>query len=633
MLPLLSGLLAISSFAVTRADVSIYEYPVPRPTPGYTYKGWQAYDPGQPLKEPPLPDSAMPLDFAIELDTSGNPKAGKEQLGSFLGISIEMSLAEAIIGPNRTWLRPQFLNLMSTVKERGGAPVLRLGGNTQEKAQMVDDMTGLVEGVSSDAVIGKLNGVGPSGVTETPTMFYKVSILEALRESSNILGIQWFLGIPLNVTDPPRLDIIERGEEIMGEYLWSWEGPYDIPDYMREFQTVVNAIAASPKIKNKNKLGGPAVCCSWTYDQMLNEHKYLETFGSVLNSFIIEHYPAQNCQGFTFNPDDAQATLEKYMKHDAAIAYKNEYADVVPVANAAGKPVILLETNTGSCNGFLGLSDAFASALWATDLALQLAANDWTHMMLHLGGQKAYYNPFVPPPHNATAPFQWTVGPIMYGILAVAEALGDTGKARVADLGANGGNSYTPGYVIYENNQPARILLINFMSDKSGGHDYTARIATNAAQVRVRYMLADSVLSKTGVTWAGQASDISFGGYFESDGLLRGEHKTETVACSGGVCPVRVPGPSIALVFLTESSYEPQDSMQTFATSHTTRMHNTAAVDGLTLQTSNGLDAEDRDKLRGSSTSGFQRNSARALSANTAFPFVALVAALAFVFV
>lgn len=62
----------------------------------------------------------------------------------------------------------------------------------------------------------------------------------------------------------------------------------------------------------------------------------------------------------------------------------------------------------------------------------------------------------------------------------------------------------------------------------------------------------------------------SFGSYFESDGLLRGEHETVSIPCSGGSCPIHVPGPSVVLVFLTEASYEPADSVLTFATSHTT---------------------------------------------------------------
>ncbi|KZV95942.1 hypothetical protein EXIGLDRAFT_765760 [Exidia glandulosa HHB12029] len=620
--------------ATARAAVSIYDYPVPLPTPGYTYKGWQAYDPSQPLQDPPLPNPAPSLDFSVELDTKGNPQAGNDVLGSFLGISIEMSLAEAVIGPNSSWLRPQFLNLLSTMKERGGPPVLRLGGNTQEKAKLVDSLPG-------GAATGKINGqdAGPTGATNTPTLLYTKSILEALRTSSDLLGIKWFLGIPMNTTNPPRLEIMETAEPILGDYLAGWQlgnepdlylghkyriGTYTVQDYLQEFQEVVDAINSNPNIHKKNMLGGPSVCClnEWHTDTLIDQYGYLDKFGSVLSTLIIEHYPKDNC--VDDGPHDPQANLVEFMNHQSAIGFLNGYKHSADEALAAGKPVVLLETNTGSCNGFLGLSDALAAALWATDLAMTLAASSWSHMMLHLGGQAAYYNPFVPPPHNASAPFQWSVGPPMYAILAVAEALGTSGKARVADLGMNGANDYTPGYVIYENNQPARLLFINFMSDPSGAHDYTARVATNAGQVRVRYLQAEGgqVTSKTNITWAGQ----SFGGYFESDGLLRGEHETVTVTCDGQSCPVRVPGPSVALVFLTDASYEPSDSFVTFATSHTTLMHNTAAVDGPTLQTSNGLDGELREKFKGSGTSRQRKNGTGSKFGSASVPLLVIAA-------
>lgn len=117
----------------------------------------------------------------------------------------------------------------------------------------------------------------------------------------------------------------------------------------------------------------------------------------------------------------------------------------------------------------------------------------------------------------------WTVGPTWYAILLVAEALGQTGHARVADLNANAGNQYTPGYVIYEDNQPVRLVLLNYMSDTTGASDYTASVQTSASQVQVRYvatehkvavlnvpalryLIAPQVSSKTNITFAGQVS-------------------------------------------------------------------------------------------------------------------------------
>jgi hypothetical protein len=81
------------------------------------------------------------------------------------------------------------------------------------------------------------------------------------------------------------------------------------------------------------------------------------------------------------------------------------------------------------------------------------------------------------------------VGPIYYSALVVAEALGSSNTAQVLDLQANGGSDYTPGYAIYENGQPVRVALTNFISDPSGNSDYTASISiggTVPPQVKVK---------------------------------------------------------------------------------------------------------------------------------------------------
>lgn len=84
---------------------------------------------------------------------------------------------------------------------------------------------------------------------------------------------------------------------------------------------------------------------------------------------------------------------------------------------------------------------------------------------------------------------QWTIGPVYYSSLFVAEALGSSNRSQVLDLRMNSDNEFTPGYAIYENGQPTRVALINFVDDNSGASDYTARISVNGtapSQVRVK---------------------------------------------------------------------------------------------------------------------------------------------------
>jgi hypothetical protein len=52
----------------------------------------------------------------------------------------------------------------------------------------------------------------------------------------------------------------------------------------------------------------------------------------------------------------------------------------------------MFETNTASCGGFAGISDSYGAALWAIDYGMQLAYVNFTHGLLHTGGQNAFYN-------------------------------------------------------------------------------------------------------------------------------------------------------------------------------------------------------------------------------------------------
>jgi hypothetical protein len=55
-------------------------------------------------------------------------------------------------------------------------------------------------------------------------------------------------------------------------------------------------------------------------------------------------------------------------------------------------------------------------------------------------------NAMTPPPTNQTKFRQWSTGAIFYSNIFLAEALGKSGKAQVADLALNNDNDFTPGY-------------------------------------------------------------------------------------------------------------------------------------------------------------------------------------------
>jgi hypothetical protein len=81
---------------------------------------------------------------------------------------------------------------------------------------------------------------------------------------------------------------------------------------------------------------------------------------------------------------------------------------------------------------------------------------------------------------------QWTIGPIYYSVLAMAETLGSSNVSQVLDLNANNASIYTPAYVIAERGSPTRVALFNYITDPSGASDYTANIVVQSQTVWVK---------------------------------------------------------------------------------------------------------------------------------------------------
>ena len=101
-----------------------------------------------------------------------------------------------------------------------------------------------------------------------------------------------------------------------------------------------------------------------------------------------------------------------------------------------------------------------------------------------------------------------------YVSLITAEVFGPSNASQIVDLSPNANNIYTPGYAIYENGNPTRMALFNFITDPSGFSNYNATFSIGGSganqpnaspqQVSVRYFSAPSVASKGNFQWAGQ---------------------------------------------------------------------------------------------------------------------------------
>ncbi|KAF5326359.1 hypothetical protein D9611_001067 [Ephemerocybe angulata] len=578
------------------------------------YTGAAAYDPTV-LNPPPTPNPPIPIRFELELRNGGTPGLSITQTGAFFGFSIEMSVVDQVLGRNSTVLQVPFLNLMANLAKRAGAVRIRVGGNTQEGAVLVDS-------TSSGRILEKdISGV--SNPTQTPPLDYTRDLIYMMGNISHLVPVDWFLGIPFNDTEHFRLAVAEVGQQVLGRRLiglqvgnepdlYSRHGhrpsTYSPFDYFGEFGALVAAMSGEAHGANQHLLIGPNIATGdWTPEMVWNTG-FVDSYSSNLAYLAVEHYPADNCfaQFGIGTPADPQELFASYLTHAAGRAIIEPYLNSTAFAQEKGKRLMMFETNTASCGGFPGISDSFGAALWALDYGMQMAHSNFSGALFHVGGQNVFYNPFTPPPTNQSTFRQWTIGPVYYSALVMAEALGPSNGARVLDLEANGGNEYTPAYGIYEGGNPVRILLFNYITDSSGANDYTAMISIAAGdrtprQVKIKRLLASSVSQKGNFTWAGQ----TFGSNFGSDGRLEGTEVIETVTCEAQ-CLIKVPAPGAALVFLTDGALAEVESgpTTTFPTTALTRTMNTATIDPAVLETSNGHTGMNAKGRLGSTSKG-----------------------------
>lgn len=348
------------------------------------------------------------------------------------------------------------------------------------------------------------------------------------------------------------------------------DGNWTVNDYYNEFQTMRDDILSQGDLLKTQFLMGPSVCCQTAGFDVVDVFNtgWLTDNLEYLSHVTVQHYPTNNCQ-INGNVIDAQSIFPDFLNHtnprEMAALYTASAQEVV----AQGKEILMLETNTASCGGFAGLSDSFGAAMWMVDWSLQLAYTNFSAALMHVGGQNVYYNPFTPPPGKYKN-YGWTTGSIYYSALIVAEVFGSSNNSQIIDLWPAA--EFFPQYIIYEDGLPVRAVLFNYVTDGSGGSDYTATLSFNGSTigdtVSVRYFRAASVSEQINITWAGQ----TMGGYqYASDGRLSGELTTEQVTCSNGECAITVPAPSIAVVFFTDQaltdSSVPDDAVVSYSTS------------------------------------------------------------------
>ena len=122
---------------------------------------------------------------------------------------------------------------MANIVERAGWVQVRVGGNTQENAELVPSLP-------NGTILAK-DYSNASGPTSTPPLEFTADLLYLMANISQLTNTHWYLGpslftpcpppslklvntgIPFFNTTPFALAIVEQGQQILGDYLLAFQ--------------------------------------------------------------------------------------------------------------------------------------------------------------------------------------------------------------------------------------------------------------------------------------------------------------------------------------------------------------------------------------------------------------------------
>jgi hypothetical protein len=208
------------------------------------------------------------------------------------------------------------------------------------------------------------------------------------------------------------------------------------------------------------------------------------------------------------------------------------FTKAASAAKTAHAHLRMSETNTVACGGATGLSDSYASALWAVDYMLTGVKHGVVGMNFHggLGMSCQLYTPLCQVGTN-----EYTAQPIYYGML-FTHLLG-SGHLLPAAVSTTSTAGNVAAFALRPLTGGGLRLIVENLSQY---HTNAAlRVGGNPSSATVLHLTGPSLLATSGVRIQGAA--VAADGRFAPG-------KPDTVGCSSGSCPVAIAPYSAVLV-------------------------------------------------------------------------------------
>lgn len=417
-----------------------------------------------------------------------------------------------------------------------GPGILRLGGNSQDNTCFQPASAPQRDWCKGDLTAADLQ------------LFAR-----AVRES----GWRLILGINLkqNSSDWALREVAEASKDIKPDQLlgleignepdlFSRDGSrpqsYSPAAHLKDFVAYRDAFAQDPVAKQYG-IVGPATCCSWRNAKDLGD--FIDGVGaSSLKLATVHNYPLTTC-------NNRPVTIQQLLAPDLMDRFNTSMQALAAAAQQRHVPLALAETNSASCGGMPGVSNAFAAALWATDTLYSAAKGGLSGVNFHISyrpGGGSSYNP-IDTYAQAAAPGRQTyrniAEPVYYGMYLFAQnASGEYLLPVTMDTGKNIRAYATTAC----SNCAIHVALLN--EDLSAAGTVNLRVTNGAGMARVLLLKAPKLSSP--------AHDVTYGGaQFGSDGRIAAPQVRQISSDSSGNYSVDLPNSTAAVLTIRPATH------------------------------------------------------------------------------
>lgn len=255
-------------------------------------------------------------------------------------------------------------------------------------------------------------------------------------------------------------------------------------DYVADFREYT---AALRRVAPNVPLIGPALANPRAHERWIAS--LIASHQPALGMVSAHRYPYSACSP---RRSPSFPTIARLLSERATAAMAASLGPALKAAHRAGLPFRVTELNSVTCGGRPGVSNTFATALWAPDALFELLREGVNGVNLHARAD-AINAPF---PLTASGV---TARPLLYGLIMFARTLGSDPRLVPLQL-RSGGSLHLKAWAVRTGGDGLHVLLIN-----KGRRPVQVLLRLPASgQATIERLLAPSARSCCGVTLDGQ---------------------------------------------------------------------------------------------------------------------------------